>query len=248
MGRVAGLRPRTPRLLGAGLLLLATACGHGPSQPEPGREVVHVVKQGETLYRIARYYGVSTKRVIAANSVRDVTTLRPGQRLRIPGARREPPDHALPWPKGVPRGGEGAPAAASNGDARRQALAEGQLAFIWPVRGRLTSRFGWRGRRPHEGIDLAAPKGTPVRAAERGRVIYSGNGLGAYGNVIVVRHPGRYDTVYAHNRRNKVRSGARVEKGQVIAELGSTGNATGPHLHFEIRRRDAPRDPLLYLP
>jgi murein DD-endopeptidase MepM/ murein hydrolase activator NlpD len=87
-----------------------------------------------------------------------------------------------------------------------------------------------------------------VRAAEAGRVIHSGKGLGAYGNVVIVKHTGRWATVYAHNRRNHVRKGAFVEKGDVIAEVGKTGNASGPHLHFEIRRGDVPRDPLPCLP
>jgi len=79
-------------------------------------------------------------------------------------------------------------------------------------------------------------------------VIYSGNGLGAYGNVVIVRHSERYVSVYAHNRKNRVRKGAFVDKGDVIAEVGATGNATGPHLHFEIRRDQHARDPLDFLP
>ena len=110
------------------------------------------------------------------------------------------------------------------------------------------SRFGPRRRRRHEGIDLSAPRGTPVRSAEAGRVIYSGSGLSDYGNTVIVKHLGRYSTVYAHNRRNLVRRGDFVEKGQVIAEVGSTGNASGPHLHFEVRYDDRPRDPVRYLP
>jgi murein DD-endopeptidase MepM/ murein hydrolase activator NlpD len=79
-------------------------------------------------------------------------------------------------------------------------------------------------------------------------VIYSGNGLGGYGNVVIVRHDELYSTVYAHNRKNRVRKGAFVDRGEVIAEVGKTGNATGPHLHFEIRRGEHPLDPLEFLP
>ena len=86
-----------------------------------------------------------------------------------------------------------------------------------------------------------------MRAAEAGKVIYSDR-LGAYGNVVVVKHAGRYSSVYAHNRRNLVSQGSFVEKGQEIAVVGATGNATGPHLHFEIRNERRPDDPLLYLP
>ena len=99
----------------------------------------------------------------------------------------------------------------------------------------------------HQGIDIGARSGTPVHAAESGRVIFASR-LGGYGNVIVVRHGGRYETVYAHNRRFTVGRGALVRKGDVIAEVGATGNARGSHLHFEVRRDDDPRDPLLFLP
>ena len=99
----------------------------------------------------------------------------------------------------------------------------------------------------HEGVDVAARSGTLVHAAEAGRVIYASR-LGGYGNVLVVRHGKRYESVYAHNRRFHVSKGALVHKGDVIAEVGATGNASAPHLHFEIRRHDDPRDPLLFLP
>ena len=89
---------------------------------------------------------------------------------------------------------------------------------------------------------------TPICAAEAGRVIHSGGGLGAYGKVVIVKHSGRYSTVYAHNRKNLVRKGDFVEKGQVIAEVGRTGNASGSHVHFEIRRDRRARDPMTYLP
>jgi murein DD-endopeptidase MepM/ murein hydrolase activator NlpD len=85
-------------------------------------------------------------------------------------------------------------------------------------------------------------------AAESGRVVLSGRRLGDYGNVVIVKHAGRYATVYAHNRRNLVREGEFVEKGQAIAQVGESGNASGPHLHFEIRRDRRAQDPLLYLP
>ena len=87
---------------------------------------------------------------------------------------------------------------------------------------------------------------TVIRASESGRVILSGK-LGDYGRVVIVKHAGRYSSVYAHNRRNKVKKGAFVEKGDAIAEVGSSGNASGPHLHFEIRRDRKPQDPLAFL-
>jgi len=114
--------------------------------------------------------------------------------------------------------------------------------FIRPSAGTLTSRFGPRWGRMHNGVDLAAPIGTPIRAADGGRVIFSGWD-GGFGNVIRIDHENGYVTVYAHNTANLVRVGERVAQGQQIATMGSTGNSTGSHLHFEIRRNGAPIDP-----
>jgi murein DD-endopeptidase MepM/ murein hydrolase activator NlpD len=216
---------------------LALACAGAPAE----HGVFHPVQPGETIYRIARYYGGSVRSVVRANRIRDVESVPVGTRLWITGSTRRPPGRPLP-----PPGGEraGAIAKVRNGVERAR---EHGLAFHWPVRGELTSRYGRRWGRRHEGIDVANRRGTAVRAAEDGQVIYA-SALGAYGNVVIVRHPGRYETVYAHNRKNRVRKGSRVSKGQVIAELGDTGNATGPHLHFEIRQNDRALDPLQYLP
>jgi LysM repeat protein len=220
LGRVAG----AVLLLGLVAALAALGgCAHGR-----GEGVVHRLQPGENLYRLSRYYDVSTQSIIDANDIEDPHTIRAGTRLWIPGTRRSPPGSPLRAPD-------------MDGEAS-------SLVFAWPVRGRVTSGFGRRRSRLHEGIDVSAPAGTPIRAAEAGHVIYSGDGLGAYGRTVVLRHAGPFDTVYAHNRRNLVRKGQRVARGERIAEVGSTGNATGPHLHFEIRREDRPRDPLLYLP
>ena len=117
----------------------------------------------------------------------------------------------------------------------------------WPVRGVLFSRYGRRGGDQHDGIDLAAPEGTEVRAASDGTVIFSGEKRG-YGKLILLGHGGDLVTVYAHNRENFVSTGDRVSRGELIARVGRTGNATGPHLHFEVRVAERPRDPLRYLP
>ena len=210
--------------------LLAIGCST-PSPPRSASRVVHQVKTGETIYRIARYYQVSTERIVRANRIRDVREIRPGQRLLIPGSRKATTSRALRPPGGQPK--PPVPGVPS--------------AFGWPVKGVLTSRYGWRRGRVHEGIDIAAKSGAAVVAARDGRVIYSGNGLGAYGNVVIVRHKDDFETVYAHNRRNRVRRGERVRRGQLIAEVGATGNATGPHVHFEIRAANRARDPLGYL-
>lgn len=230
-GRLRRLASGASRRVGIAVAALAlAACASAP-----GGGVTHVVRPGENLYRISRYYGVSSQRVIEANHIRDVTELAIGRPLWIPGARRPQPGASLVPPAGV------------QPDSRALARRESDLSFGWPVRGRLSSRFGRRRGRPHEGIDISARRGTTIRAAEAGRVIHSGGGLGAYGNVVIIKHSGRYSTVYAHNRKNLVRQGEFVEKGDVIGEVGATGNASGPHVHFEIRRDRRAQDPLGYL-
>jgi len=106
--------------------------------------------------------------------------------------------------------------------------------YIWPAQGVLTSHYGWRWGRIHQGIDIAAPIGTPIVAAAAGEVIGVG-WYGGYGNLIKLEHLDGSVTYYAHNRRNLVTHGQKVEQGEQIAEMGNTGNSTGPHLHFEIR-------------
>ena len=217
-------------VLGATVL----GCASTPNRPEPSQAAVHVVQRGETIYQIAQRYGVSVDAIVQANRITDFSAIEVGTRLVIPGAKQDESLASL-----IPF--------RHTADLRSQARREADLEFDWPIFGRFSSGFGWRGIGSHEGIDLTAQPGTPVLAAEAGRVIESG-WRGDYGRVIVVKHAGRYSTLYAHNRNVRVKKGAFVEKGDVIAEVGATGNASGPHLHFEIRRAKEPQDPLRYLP
>ncbi|MFA6028533.1 MAG: M23 family metallopeptidase [Elusimicrobiota bacterium] len=108
--------------------------------------------------------------------------------------------------------------------------------FRWPLHaGIVSSEYGRRWKKRHEGIDLAADEGVPVCAAAGGTVLYAGDGLRGYGNVVILRHDQRTTTLYAHNRRLLVAKGQQVAAGEPIAELGSTGHSTGPHVHFEFR-------------
>jgi murein DD-endopeptidase MepM/ murein hydrolase activator NlpD len=107
--------------------------------------------------------------------------------------------------------------------------------YMWPAQGALTSGYGWRGGRMHQGIDIAAPIGTPIMAAASGEVVFAGWNSGGYGNLVQLKHPDGSVTFYAHNNRLLVSNGQKVKQGQLIAEMGSTGRSTGPHLHFEIR-------------
>lgn len=124
--------------------------------------------------------------------------------------------------------------------------------IIWPVRGEISSYFGKRESRGfHEGIDIVAPKGTPIKAVADGLVIASGKGLDGfskYGRLVILDHGNGVRTIYAHNKKNNVRSGTCIRTGDVIGEVGNSGNATGSHLHFEIRKYGNPLNPILYLP
>jgi murein DD-endopeptidase MepM/ murein hydrolase activator NlpD len=124
--------------------------------------------------------------------------------------------------------------------------APSSAGFVWPVHGVLTSYYGWRWGRMHEGIDLAVASGTPVVASAAGVVIHAG-WMGGYGNLVVVDHGGGIATAYGHNTSVTVGPGQQVAQGQLIAYSGNTGNSTGPHVHFEVRINGAAVDPLGYL-
>ena len=120
--------------------------------------------------------------------------------------------------------------------------------FIWPVQGRLLSSFGVKeGGLRNDGINILAPRGTPVRAAENGVVAYAGNEIRGFGNLLLIKHSGGYITAYAHNDRLLVKRGQRVKRGQQISTVGSTGSVERPQLHFEVRKGRRPQDPKKYL-
>lgn len=197
--------------------------------------VRHVVEAGQTLWRIAKVYEIAVDELARANGIDDPAALAVGQSLLVPGAtdvRRVPP---YPAPL------TGAPPEASLHVARS--------SFDWPVPGgRILSGYGVpRRTHRHEGIDIGARHGQSVRASEAGRVVYSGATLRGYGKTIIIDHGDDLRTLYAHNSDLLAREGDRVERGQTIARIGRTGNASTDHCHFEIRKKDVPVDPMQYL-
>jgi len=198
----------------------------------------HVVKKGETIYRIARTYGVEPRDLMEVNDLTDPRLLRPGMEIFVPGALR--PLDVPPLPPGVVPEPEPEPIPSPAPASR-----DGTLH--WPLKGVLYSRFGVRQGQRHDGIDISAPEGTPVLAAGGGVVVYTGRQSG-YGAIVIVKHDGGLVTLYAHNSAVLVKEGERVEAGTPIARVGQSGRTTGPHLHFEVRDGTRPRNPLFYLP
>ena len=176
-----------------------------------------------------------------ANHIRDASKIKVGTQLWIPGARR-----VLSIPT----------TSTSSGYSRFKSVNKKNIPtvkprkgiLIWPTKGTLTSGFGNRNGRRHEGIDIAAPKGTPIKAAAAGEVVFSGWGPTGYGKMVILEHKNNLTTVYAHNSKILVKKGARVKQGQRISLMGSTGRSTGPHLHFEVRNDTEPKNPIKYLP
>jgi murein DD-endopeptidase MepM/ murein hydrolase activator NlpD len=192
----------------------------------------HVVTPGQTLWGIAREHGVSVEALMRANGLTPKSRLRVGQRLSLPLSEiregsQEPPslaDIVLERPPAMPA-----------------------VSFVRPVPGPIGSPFGPRGVAWHGGIDLRAERNDPIHAAAAGMVITSGWER-AYGHVVKIWHPSDLMTVYAHNLENLAKVGDWVEQGQVIATVGSTGRATAPHLHFEIRLNGRKYNPTFWLP
>lgn len=194
--------------------------------------VFHRVDKGETLWRIAHAYGVDLQDLAEANNIKDPTQIKPGQRLFIPGVKKtRKVDKHLPEPE--PK-------------SRKIVVEKGK--FAWPVKGAVTSPYGMRNDVMHQGIDIAAPRNTPVRAAESGTVVYSDNGMKGYGNVVILKHAKDFYTVYGHNQKNLVKAGEKVKKGSAIALVGDTGNAEACHVHFEVRQGKKTRNPIFFLP
>lgn len=220
----------------AATLLLALALALGACSGSKSG-TVHVVKRGETLYRIGKAYGVSYEELADANDIDDPSRIEIGQRLVVPGAKRQVPVDVVA-PRDVPR----------RKVPPEPILPPDKRPFIWPVTGgTVSSLFGPRGRGFHDGIDITAEEGAPIHAAADGVVAYADE-LRGYGRVIIVRHGDDYATVYAHNQKNLVDEGEKVKRGEKIALVGDSGRTTAPNLHFEVRKDNVARDPLAYLP
>jgi lipoprotein NlpD len=205
------------------------------------------VKKGDTLYSIGKRFGVDHKLLARRNHIGWPYTIYVGQRLSLTRTAAKP--KYMPIPKSrKPTKSVKKAASKKSSPSHRQPAIKGSVKLRWPLNAKVTSRFGRRGSRMHDGIDIGAKEGTPIRAAAAGEVVYSDQRLSGYGKLIIIRHSRDMFTAYAHNQRNLVRKGSRVKSGAVIARVGRTGRTSGSHLHFEVRRGSTPVDPLAYLP
>jgi murein DD-endopeptidase MepM/ murein hydrolase activator NlpD len=236
----------------------------------PSASGMYVVNQGDTLHSIARRYHLSVAELARANKIDASTKLRLGTRLTVPAkvAALSAPQPAAPLqaaatpvaapklspvaaPQQSARLAQAAPTAEDGAPASSLKTSEttGALpTFRWPVRGKVIAGYGAKTNgKANDGINLAVPEGTPVKAAEDGVVAYAGNELKGYGNLILVRHANGYVTAYAHASELLVKRGDTIKRGQVIAKSGQSGEVGSPQLHFEIRKGSTPVDPLQFL-
>lgn len=231
----------------------------------------HKVGRNDTLLRLSRMYDVSITEMVRLNNLSEPYSLQAGQVLRLPSRMSDPPvsderDTVMAEAVRPPS----APAAAT--PARGKAPAATPTAptrplldksmnnlslkplngvrgdFAWPVRGRTISKYGPKtGGLFNDGINIAAARGTAVNAAASGNVVYVGNDLRSYGNIVLVRHPGGFVTAYSHLGETMVKRGDLVTKGQKIATVGTSGTVAEPQLHFEIRKGSQTYDPVRFL-
>lgn len=221
----------------------------------PGAARSYTVRRGDNLYRIAVSHGMSLQELASINGIPAPYTIYPGQELQLSGSARPVQTASATPPAPSPRPAQQTtsppqttPPPATPPASRPAQPAAGAPQFRWPHGGQVIGNFGSQpGGRRNDGIKIAASVGEPVRAAAAGEVVYAGNELQGYGELVLLRH-GDWVTAYAHNSVLRVSVGQQVEAGAVIAEAGSSGSASRVQVHFEIRRGVTPVDPLQYLP
>lgn len=231
--------------------------------PAPSQEAytgIHVVRRGESLWKIANENGLSVQELAQLNGISPEANLVEGQRLIVT------PTGERPEVREVPGGGlemsrptvarssstaaPSVPAAStsSSASASGAAIRPSRAGFIWPVEGRIIRRFAARADEKYTGIDIAVPRGTEVRAAADGKVIYASDSIPFYGLMVIVDHGNSLSSCYGQNSRILVREGQVVRRGQVIARSGDSGRRAEPYLHFEIRKGGDAVNPEPYLP
>jgi len=224
-----------------------------PTSPAKPKGVTHVVEAGQTLFRISQAYQVKVAVLMEANHLKPSTTLKVGQRLFIPGA------------KSVRKVEAYRPLTTQEREVLEQSLSEEVVSppppteptrprvktdadLVWPIVGPINSPFGPRWGKFHAGIDIGSPSYQEVVAALDGEVIYANATKGPLGKAVVLQHAHGLRTVYAHLSIIIAHEGDTIRQGQAIGGVGNTGRATGPHLHFEVRKNGTALNPEDYLP
>lgn len=207
-------------------------------------QAFYEVQRKDTLYSISRRYGTDVASLAKLNGLGAPFTISVGQKLQVPGKRQNIDGAKRKIARVKPQATKPSQSTTKGQAAKRRAantkLPEAPRRvgrFQVPLKGQVISNFGPKeGGLHNDGINIAARSGAPIKAAENGVVVYAGNELRGYGNLLLVRHSDGWVTAYAHTSKFRVRPGDRVKQGQVIAEVGQTGNVDRPQLHFELRK------------
>ncbi|AJP59985.2 peptidase [Pandoraea vervacti] len=227
------------------------ACAGSPTYgPVPAGS--YRVQSGDTLYGIARANNASTADLVRWNSLPDADKIEVGQVLRVvppPGATNTPAPVASsggsaatrPRPQAKPSKPAAKPAPAPAAPR----TATNKIPMTWPATGKILANYNGSS---NKGIDIGGQSGDPIYAAAAGKVVYAGNGLRGYGNLVMIQHENGYLTAYAHNRELLVKEGVSVSKGQTIARMGDTDSHGVVKLHFEVRQKGTPFNPNEFLP
>lgn len=194
--------------------------------------ILYKIKSGDTLWGLSSEYGTRIRDIVAVNNIRSPNRLKVGQVIIIPGFEK------------LYAGADTYTAVSADTKGDLKVAARGG---VWPASGTISSMFGLRWGKHHNGVDIAAPVGTDVNAYKEGTVAFSGWNSGGYGYLVIIDHGDGLETYYAHNSKLLVEEGQSVSTGDHIAEVGSTGDSTGPHSHFEVRIDGVPVDPYDYL-
>ncbi|MEX5411990.1 peptidoglycan DD-metalloendopeptidase family protein [Atlantibacter hermannii] len=220
-------------------LLIAGCSGNKSSDPGSYSGAVYTVKRGDTLYRISRMTGTSVKELARLNNISAPYTIEVGQRLKVNGSTKTASSS---------RKSSGKTAGVTPSSAVPQSSwpPVGHRCWRWPTSGKVILPYS-SADGGNKGIDIAGSRGQPVVASGAGTVVYVGNQLRGYGNLIMIKHGEDYITAYAHNETLLVNNGQKVKAGEKIATMGSSG-ADGVQLHFQIRYRATAIDPQRYLP
>lgn len=228
--------------------------------------IYHTVQPGQTLYRIARTYKVEESRLARVNNIKDPKQLKANQRIFIPGVTQS---------RKVPVTSTSTTSTATSTPHKTATTAKAQTKtttlkpatkktttqktpvttakptkgiFTWPAKGKLLNKFGKQGQKVYKGIEISLAKGSAVTAAASGKVIYSGNAIPGYGNLVILEHSDSFFSIYGFNHKNLVKMDDHVGQGEKIALSGLPPNGQSARLHFEIRKGKSAVNPILYLP